>query len=97
MRRRSGALPAAAARGGAHCGAFDERLWRAALAPHLAAADPRVDGRARAALFSAERMAKRVLVAWRAVAAESGGTGRSRGYTRRRGAVRAGNSASPLR
>ena len=54
-------------------------------------------GRARAALFSAERMAERVLVAWRAVASESGGTGRARGYTRRRGAVRAGNSASPHR
>ena len=82
---------------GAYCGAFDEQAWRTALAPHLAAADPRIDGRARAALFSADRMAERVLVAWRAVAAESGETGRSRGYTRRRGAVRAGNSASPLR
>ncbi|MGN6187782.1 MAG: glycosyltransferase family 4 protein [Conexibacter sp.] len=80
---------------GAHCGAFDENAWRRALAPHLAAADPRVAGRARASLLSAERMAERVLVAWRAIAAESGGTGRSRGYTRRRGAVRAGNSASP--
>lgn len=82
---------------GAHCGAFDQGVWRAALAPHLAAVDPRVDGRARAALFSAERMAERVVVAWRTVAAEYGGTGRSRGYTRRRGAVRAGNSASPDR
>jgi len=82
---------------GTHCGAFDEGEWRSALAPHLAAADPRVAGRARAALFSAERMAERVLVAWRTVASESGGTSRSRGYTRRRGAVRAGNSASPLR
>lgn len=79
---------------GAHCGAFDAGGWQAALAPHLAVADPRVEGRARAALFSAERMAQRVVVAWRAVAAESGGTGRSRGYTRRRGAVRAGNAAS---
>jgi hypothetical protein len=82
---------------GAHCAAFDEQVWHDALAPHLDAADPRVAGRARAALFSAERMAERVLVAWRAVAAESGGTGRTRGYTRRRDAVRAGNSASPLR
>jgi glycosyltransferase involved in cell wall biosynthesis len=82
---------------GAHCGTFDEHAWRDALAPHLIAADPRVTGRARAALFSAERMAERVLVAWHAVAAESGGTNRTRGYTRRRGAVRAGNSASPLR
>lgn len=82
---------------GAHCARFDEEDWRRALAPHLARADPRVAGRARAALFSAERMAERVVAAWRTVAAESGGTGRTRGYTRRRGAVRAGNSASPNR
>jgi teichuronic acid biosynthesis glycosyltransferase TuaC len=82
---------------GTHCGAFDERTWRDALAPHLGDADPRVEGRARAALFSAERMAERVVLAWRALTAESGGTGRTRGYTRRRGAVRAGNSASPHR
>jgi teichuronic acid biosynthesis glycosyltransferase TuaC len=82
---------------GAHCGAFDEDAWRRALAPHLTGVDPRVAGRARAALFSAERMAERVLVAWRAIAAESGGTSRTRGYTRLRGAVRAGNSASPHR
>jgi len=80
---------------GTHCGMFDEGAWRSALAPHLAAADPRVAGRARAALFSAERMAERVLIAWRGVVAESGGASRIRGYTRRRGAVRAGNSASP--
>jgi teichuronic acid biosynthesis glycosyltransferase TuaC len=82
---------------GAHCGAFDEHAWRSALAPHLAAVDPRVEGRARAALFAAERMAERVLLAWRAIAAESGGTGRTQGYTRRRDAVGAGNSASPDR
>lgn len=80
---------------GAHCGPWDPDAWRAALAPHVAAADPRVAGRTRAELFSAERMAERVLVAWRAVAAESGGTGRARWYPRRRGAVRAGNAASP--
>ena len=33
--------------------------------PHLAAADPRVDGRARAELFSADAMAARVVEAWR--------------------------------
>jgi teichuronic acid biosynthesis glycosyltransferase TuaC len=82
---------------GAHCGAFDEDVWREALRSHLDDADPRVEGRARAALFSAERMAERVVVAWQAIAAESGGTGRTRGYTRRRGALRAGNSASPHR
>ena len=82
---------------GTHVGAWDPGAWRAALAPHLAAADPRVAGRARAELFSAERMAERVLVAWRAVATEAGRTGRSRWYPRRRGAVRAGNAASPHR
>jgi glycosyltransferase involved in cell wall biosynthesis len=54
---------------GTHCGPFDLGSWRDALAPHLAAADPRVDGRPRAALLSAERMAERVAVAWRALAA----------------------------
>jgi len=82
---------------GAHCGAFEQGAWSDALAPHLANADPRVEGRERAMLFSAERMAERVVGAWRVVAAEGGGTGRTRGYTRRGGAVRAGNSASPNR
>jgi teichuronic acid biosynthesis glycosyltransferase TuaC len=49
---------------GTLCAPFDERAWRAALAPHLAAADPRVEGRARAELFSADRMAERVALAW---------------------------------
>lgn len=49
---------------GTLCAPFDETTWRKALAPHLAAADPRIDGRARAALFSAERMARRVAAAW---------------------------------
>jgi teichuronic acid biosynthesis glycosyltransferase TuaC len=82
---------------GAHCGAFERDAWRSALAPHLADGDPRVEGRTRATLFSAERMAERVLDAWRTVAAEAGGSGGTRGYTRRRGAVRAGISASPDR
>ncbi|HET6447681.1 MAG TPA: glycosyltransferase family 4 protein [Conexibacter sp.] len=82
---------------GTHCGPFELDAWRSALAPHLAAADPRVAGRERAGLFSAERMAERVLVAWRAIAPETGGTGRPRWYARQRGAVRAGNTASPDR
>jgi teichuronic acid biosynthesis glycosyltransferase TuaC len=82
---------------GAHCGPFDADAWRAAVAPHLADPDPRVAGRARADLWSAQRMAERVAVAWRAIAAEAGGTGRTRRYTRRRDAVRAGNAASPTR
>jgi hypothetical protein len=54
---------------GALCAPFDAEAWRQALAPHLAHPDPRVDGRARAELFSADRMAGRVVQAWREVAA----------------------------
>jgi teichuronic acid biosynthesis glycosyltransferase TuaC len=49
---------------GTLCAPFDAGAWRAAAAPHLADADPRVDGRARAELFSAARMAARVAAAW---------------------------------
>jgi hypothetical protein len=38
----------------------------------LAADDPRVDGRRRAELFSADRMAARVVAAWRALLEERG-------------------------
>jgi glycosyltransferase involved in cell wall biosynthesis len=69
---------------GAHCGPFEAATWRDALTPHVDAADSRIAGRARAELFSAERMAGRVAAAWRAVAAEAGGTGRGPGYTRGR-------------
>lgn len=55
---------------GAYCGAWDPAAWRAALHPHLRHPDPRVDGRARAELFSADRMAARVLAAWTEVAEE---------------------------
>ena len=50
---------------GAYCAEWDRDAWRAALRPHLEAADPRVDGRARAELFSADAMAARVVEAWR--------------------------------
>jgi glycosyltransferase involved in cell wall biosynthesis len=53
---------------GAYCAPWDREAWRAALRPVLEAADPRVDGHARAALFSADRMAARVVAAWREVA-----------------------------
>ena len=53
---------------GAYCAPWDRDAWRAALRPHLEAADPRVDGRARAELFSSDRMAARVVEAWREVA-----------------------------
>ncbi len=52
---------------GALCAPFDITCWREALAPHLAAADPRVAGRSHAERFSAERMAQRVAAAWRAL------------------------------
>jgi hypothetical protein len=50
---------------GTYCGGFDLPAWSRALAPHLEAADPRVQGRARAETFSSDRMAERVLAAWR--------------------------------
>jgi glycosyltransferase involved in cell wall biosynthesis len=50
---------------GAYCAPYDRDAWRAALRPHLEAADPRVDGRRRAELFSADAMAARVVAAWR--------------------------------
>jgi glycosyltransferase involved in cell wall biosynthesis len=50
---------------GTLCEPFDERRWRDAAAAHLAAADPRVNGRPSAEGFSADLMAQRVLEAWR--------------------------------
>jgi glycosyltransferase involved in cell wall biosynthesis len=52
---------------GAYCGPFDLDAWRVALAPHLAASDPRVTGRAHAEAYSSDRMAERVVRAWRAL------------------------------
>jgi glycosyltransferase involved in cell wall biosynthesis len=49
---------------GALCAPFDLERWSSALAPHFKARNPRVKGRARAELFSSDRMAKRVVVAW---------------------------------
>jgi glycosyltransferase involved in cell wall biosynthesis len=49
---------------GTLCSPYDRATWRAALAPHLADPEPRVEGRPRAGLFSAERMAERVVAAW---------------------------------
>ncbi len=67
---------------GALCEPFDAGRWRAALAPHLAAADPRIAGRPRAEPFSSDRMAARVLDAWRGLLDRndnSVATGRGRG------------------
>jgi glycosyltransferase involved in cell wall biosynthesis len=43
---------------------FDLRRWQQALAPLLEDVDPRVPGAPRAAAFSAQRMAERVVVAY---------------------------------
>jgi glycosyltransferase involved in cell wall biosynthesis len=52
---------------GAFCAPWDRERWRAALRAPLSDPDPRVDGRARAELFSSDRMASRVVEAWRDV------------------------------
>jgi len=49
---------------GTLCAPYDRATWGAALQPHLTTHDPRVDGRPRAELWSARRMARRVLRAW---------------------------------
>jgi teichuronic acid biosynthesis glycosyltransferase TuaC len=53
---------------GTLCAPFDESRWAAAVAPHLAAEDPRVEGRARVGLFDRNRLAERVFRAYRDVA-----------------------------
>ena len=65
------APPALAGIPGTLCAPFQAASWRAALAPHLAAADPRVAGRERAAGYSADVMARRVLDTWRAALAKA--------------------------
>jgi teichuronic acid biosynthesis glycosyltransferase TuaC len=57
---------------GALCAPYERESWRSALRRHLEAADPRVEGRRRAELFSADRMAARVVEAWRGLLAERG-------------------------
>jgi teichuronic acid biosynthesis glycosyltransferase TuaC len=53
---------------GTLCAPFDVAGWAAALAPHLASEDPRVNGRGRAALFDRNRLAERVFRAYQDVA-----------------------------
>jgi teichuronic acid biosynthesis glycosyltransferase TuaC len=50
---------------GTYCAPFDAETWRQALAPHLNASDPRIDGRGRAERYSADRMAAALVEAWR--------------------------------
>jgi teichuronic acid biosynthesis glycosyltransferase TuaC len=52
---------------GATCAPFDAPSWSEAARPHLDAADPRVEGAARATSLSAARMAERTIVAYRGV------------------------------
>ncbi len=62
---RVGVAPIALAGiGGCLCADYDTRVWKDAVAPHLAAPDPRVGGAARARKFSAARMAERVVIAY---------------------------------
>ncbi len=50
---------------GTLCARFELTSWRAALEPHLAESERRVEGRASASRFSARAMAERVAGAWR--------------------------------
>jgi teichuronic acid biosynthesis glycosyltransferase TuaC len=52
---------------GTLCAPWDLPAWRAALEPHLRGEDPRVAGRTAAGRWSAQRMAERVLEAWKEV------------------------------
>ncbi len=57
---------------GTLCAPFEPSAWLAALQPHLQVADPRVQGRARAERFSAQKMAERVRDAWEQALQRSG-------------------------
>jgi teichuronic acid biosynthesis glycosyltransferase TuaC len=59
---------------GTYCGPLELAAWRAALQPHLSAPDPRVAGRSRAELLSADRTASRVAAAWRSLTADNSPT-----------------------
>jgi teichuronic acid biosynthesis glycosyltransferase TuaC len=66
---------------GCLCAPFDPGRWTEALAPHLEASDPRVEGRSRASWFSDRLMAERVLTAHRELLQpiEAGGVDAARG------------------
>jgi teichuronic acid biosynthesis glycosyltransferase TuaC len=57
---------------GTLCAPFELDRWRAALAPHLLAGDPRIDGVERVRAYSTEHMAKRVADAWRTLLKQGG-------------------------
>ncbi len=56
---------------GTLCAEFDERVWAAALAPHLARADPRVRGRTVAELYSVTVTARTLASTWEELLAGS--------------------------
>ncbi|MEA2404360.1 MAG: hypothetical protein QOE08_1007, partial [Thermoleophilaceae bacterium] len=56
---------------GALCAPFERDRWLAALRPHLDSADPRVEGRSRAALFDRNRLAERVFRAYEDIVAQA--------------------------
>jgi glycosyltransferase involved in cell wall biosynthesis len=56
---------------GTLCAPYDRETWRTAARRHLDNPDPRVAGRERAQLWSAERMADRVVAAWRELSVAS--------------------------
>ena len=57
---------------GALCQPFDPHSWRTALEPHLVSGDARVAGRASAERFATDRMAARVVAAWREITGTDG-------------------------
>jgi teichuronic acid biosynthesis glycosyltransferase TuaC len=57
---------------GALCEPYSEERWLGELRRHLASDDPRIEGRGRALMFSSERMACRVLVAYRELSPPTG-------------------------
>ena len=56
---------------GTLCAPYDRERWSAALAPRWPIRDPRVAGRARAAQFGTDVMARRVLAAWESLVASA--------------------------
>ena len=61
--------------GGTLVAPFERDRWLAALQPHLDDADPRIAGRARAALFDSNRLARRVFEAYRELTDTEGARG----------------------
>jgi teichuronic acid biosynthesis glycosyltransferase TuaC len=56
---------------GTLCAEYEPAVWKAAVTPHLASVDPRIDGAERAAWLSSARTAERTIEAYRDVLAAS--------------------------